>query len=372
MDTEPGNFEKRPRARDLGIPFEGTPGALNAITDVAGVAVGYATLVSGNPEANGQPPAVRTGLTAILPRGKSAAGDPAFAGYFAFNGSGEMTGMHMLEETGFLEGPIMITNSNSVGLVRDAVVKWQIKNGTMFQHFSLPVVAETSDTYLSDPNGFYISDNDVFSALDKASSGPIAEGNVGGGTGMCSFEWKGGTGTSSRKLVLGGGYTVGVLVQSNFGFRSQATIAGVPVGKLIDEGPKVFSQGTLYNYGASIIVVIATDAPLLPHQLKRLAKRASVGVARTGGTANNYSGEIFIAFSTANSNTAKTRFEVMNLQMLSNYGMDRLIDATAYATEEAIVNALVASETMTGYEGRTVLAIPHKTLQEVLAAYLAL
>lgn len=360
------SFEKRCRARDLGIPFQGTPGPLNAITDVPGVAVGYATIISGEAKPNGTPPAVRTGVTAILPRQAKGPADPVFAGYFSFNGSGEMTGMHLVDETGLLEGPVMITNSNSLGLVRDAVVKWQMKNGKMFQHFSLPVVAETSDTYLSDPNGFYVSENDVFTALNMAHGGQILEGNVGGGTGMCLFEWKGGTGTSSRKLTLGGGYTVGVLVQANFGFRSQATIAGVPVGKLIAEGPKVFSENTLYRYGASIVAVIATDAPLLPHQLKRLAKRATIGIARTGGTANNYSGEIFIAFSIANPNTAKTQFEVVKVDMLSNYGMDRLIDATAYATEESIVNALVAAETMTGYEGRTVTAVPHKALQEAL------
>jgi D-aminopeptidase len=362
---ENGGQDKKPRARDLGIPFEGLPGAVNAITDVPGVTIGYSTLISDVAPQGGKAVAVRTGVTAILPRGQNDVVDPVFAGYFSFNGNGEMTGTHLIEETGFLEGPIMITNSHSVGVVRDAVVKWQLAKRNSFQHFLTPVVAETSDAYLNDQNGFYILDEHVFSALNKASSGSIAEGNVGGGTGMCSFEWKAGTGTSSRKLTLAGGYTVGVIVQANFGFRHQAMIAGVPVGKLI-EGPKVFSEGTLHSYGASLVAVIATDTPLLPHQLKRLAKRATIGMARTGGMANNTSSEIFMAFSTANANVAKNTFAVSQLSMLSNAGMDRLIDATAYATEEAIVNALVAAETMTGYEGRVVQAIPHKALQEAI------
>ena len=356
---------KKPRARDLGIPFEGMPGEHNAITDVPGVSVGYCTLISGDPSPKGDPPAVRTGITAILPRGRSGAGDPVFAGCFAFNGNGEMTGTHLIEETGFLEGPIMITNSHSVGIVRDTVVKWQLARGSFFQHFVTPVVAETSDAYLNDQNGFHIMEEHVFQALDDASGGCISEGNVGGGTGMCSFEWKAGTGTGSRKLTLGGGYTVGALVQANFGMRSQAIIAGVPVGKMI-EGPRVFTDGTLHGVGASLVGVIATDAPMLPHQLKRLSRRVTIGMARTGGMANNTSSEIFIAFSTANPNVAKTSFALSQIDMLSNAGMDRLIDAAAYATEEAIINALVAAETMIGYQGRVVHAIPHKELQEAL------
>jgi D-aminopeptidase len=363
------NIEKKPRARDLGIPFEGMPGPLNTITDVLGVTVGYTTLISGEAKENGLPPAVRTGVTAIFPRGAKAANDPVFAGYFSLNGNGEMTGTHWIEESGFLEGPVMITNSHSVGMVRDAVVKWQIRNNKMFQHFSLPVVAETSDGYLNDQNGFHISEQDVFSALNSAHGGTIAEGNVGGGTGMCLFEWKGGTGTASRKLPLCGGYTVGALVQANFGFRSQAIIAGIPIGKLMNEGPKVFSQNTLYSYGASLVVVVATDAPLLPHQLRRLAKRATIGMARTGGMANNVSSEIFLAFSVANAGVAKTDYAVSQVAVLSNGGMDRLIDAAAYSTEEAIINALVAAETMTGYEGRTISAIPHPRLKELLATH---
>ncbi len=359
----------KPRARDLGIPFEGTPGPLNAITDVPGVTVGYTTIISGEAKENGRPPAVRTGVTAILPRGAKAINDPVFAGYFSFNGNGEMTGTHWIDESGFLEGPVMITNTHSVGTVRDAVIKWQIKNDKLFQHFSLPVVAETSDGYLNDQNGFHISEEAVFAALDNGQNGPIAEGNVGGGTGMCLFEWKGGSGTSSRKLPLCGGHTVGALVQANFGLRSQAIIAGVPIGKLINEGPRPFSQNALSSYGASLIVVIATDAPLLPHQLKRLAKRATIGLARTGGMGNNGSGDIFIAFSIANAGIAKTGYSVSQAQVLSNDGMDRLIDAAAYCTEEAIINALIAAETMTGYEGRSVWAIPHKTLQELLRAH---
>lgn len=356
---------KRIRARDLGIPFEGMPGPHNAITDVPGVTVGYSTIVSGEARQNGSPPAARTGVTAIFARGQSSPADPVFAGYFSFNGNGEMTGAHLVDETGFLEGPITITNAHSVGVVRDAVVKWQLKKNLLYQHFCTPLVAETSDAYLNDQNGFHITEQHVFDALDSAGSGPIAEGNVGGGTGMCTFEWKAGTGTSSRKLTLAGGFTVGALVQANFGFRFQAMIAGIPVGKYI-EAPKVFSERSLQTFGASLVVVIATDAPLLPHQLKRLAKRATIGMARTGGMADNMSSEIFLAFSVANAKIAKTDFAVSQVNMLSNAGMDRIIDATAYATEEAIVNALVAGETMTGYEGRTVTALPHKELQDIL------
>jgi L-aminopeptidase/D-esterase-like protein len=358
--------KQKPRARDLGIPFEGMTGPFNAITDVQGVSVGYSTLISGKAAKDGTPPAVRTGVTAILPRGAASPADPVFAGFFSLNGNGEMTGTHLVEETGFLDGPVMITNSHSVGLVRDTVVKWQIRKGNLFQHFATPVVAETSDAYLNDQNGFHISEEAVFAALEGAHGGAIAEGNVGGGTGMCLFEWKGGTGTASRKVTLAGGYTVGVLVQANFGLRSQAMVAGVPVGKIVKQGETVFSQGTLSQMGASMVAVIATDAPLLPHQLKRLARRATIGMARTGGMANNTSSEIFIAFSTANAQVAKNTFATSSVTMLSNPAMDRLIDATALATEEAIINALVAAETMTGYEGRTVSAIDHEELRMAL------
>jgi D-aminopeptidase len=298
--------QRKPRARDLGIPFDGTPGPLNAITDVAGVEVGFTTLISGDgPLKVGAGP-VRTGVTAILPRGR-ASKDQAFAGWFSLNGNGEMTGTTWIEEAGFLEGPVLITNTHSVGVVRDASIRWSVEHGTMAQAWSLPVVAETWDGSLNDINGFHVKPEHVFAALDGARSGPVAEGNVGGGTAMRCYGFKCGTGTSSRKIdARAGGYTVGVLVQANHGTRDQLRIAGVAVGRELpapsapaaanDPARALDAIGEL----GSIIIVVATDAPLLPHQLKRLARRASLGLARTGSVSSNGSGDIFIAFSTAN------------------------------------------------------------------------
>src|SRR6476620_8529576 len=329
------SFAQTPRARDLGVPFDGTPGPLNAITDVAGVEVGHTTLIGGEGKA-----AVRTGVTAVLTRGKKSQ-DPVFGGWFSGNGNGEMTGTTWLEEGGFLEGPVMITNTHSVGTVRDAVIAWRIKHGFTGEYpWSLPVVAETYDGWLNDINGFHVKTEDAVHALDDAQSGPVTEGNVGGGTGMICNEFKGGIGTASRRLdAKHGGYTIGVLVQCNYGVRPNLRIAGVPVGLEIPE------HAAYEKESGSIIVVVATDAPLLPHQLKRLARRVPLGLARTGSISGNGSGDIFIAFSTANPDAARPG-QVSRVEMLPLDRMDPLFEATVQATEEAIVNALVAARTM--------------------------
>jgi D-aminopeptidase len=361
--------EPKPRARDLGIPFEGTPGRFNAITDVAGVEVGYVTLISGEGSLKVGTGPVRTGVTAILPRGKRSK-DPVFAGWFSLNGNGEMTGTTWIEESGFLEGPVLISNTHSVGIVRDAIIAWELQHDTLFESLALPVVAETSDAYLNDINGFHVKQQHIFEALDNAKPGAIAEGNVGGGTGMICYEFKGGTGTASRKLSeKESGYTVGVLVQANHGRRFQLQIAGVPVGKEIVENAP-FTQGAdLYNEQGSIIIVIATDAPLLPHQLKRLARRAALGLARTGSSSGNGSGDIFIAFSTANPGTAAPPKGTTQIQMLSNQQIDPLFGAATLATEEAIINTLVAAETMSGIDGHKIYSLPHDRLKEVMKKY---
>jgi D-aminopeptidase len=357
--------QSKPRARDLGVPFDGTPGPLNAITDVKGVEVGHTTLISGDgPLKVGVGP-VRTGVTAILPRGKNSK-DSVFAGWFTLNGNGEMTGTTWLEESGFLDGPVMITNTHSVGLVRDATIAWKVRQGKPDQEgywWSLPVVAETYDGYLNDINGFHVKPEDAFYALDTAHSGPVEEGNVGGGTGMVCNEFKGGIGTSSRVLDAKlGGYSVGVLVQCNYGQRDQLRIAGVPVGKEITDY-MIRDEDV-----GSIIVVVATDAPLIPTQLKRLAKRVSLGLARDGSYSGGGSGDIFIAFSTANPGAGEHN-GVRPLNMLPNDDLDPLFLATVQATEEAVVNAMIAAETMTGINNHTVVALPHDRLREVLKKY---
>ncbi|MDQ3755033.1 MAG: P1 family peptidase [Acidobacteriota bacterium] len=356
----------KPRARDLGIPFDGTPGRLNAITDVAGVEVGQTTLISGDGKLVVGKGPVRTGVTAVLPRGRESI-DQVFAAWFTLNGNGEMTGTTWIEESGLLEGPVMITNTHSVGVVRDAVIAWQMRRqGKTFQPWSLPVVAETWDGFLNDINGFHVKPEHVFGALEGAKAGAVAEGNVGGGTGMVVHQFKGGIGTASRKLdANAGGYTVGALVQANYGGRSQLTIAGVPVGKEITE--LMAKEGAAADTG-SIIIVIATDAPLLPHQLKRVVKRAALGLAKNGGIGGNSSGDIFIAFSTANAGAGKSS-GLVNLQMLPNDQINPLFLATVQATEEAIINAMIAAETMTGIDGNTVYAIPHERLKEVMKKY---
>jgi D-aminopeptidase len=353
------------RARQLGVPFEGTPGPLDAITDVAGLEVGHTTLISGDGKL-----AVRTGVTAVFPRGKES-GAPVFGGWFSLNGNGEMTGTTWLEESGLLAGPVMITNTHSVGTVRDAYIKWSVararKAGVdLSDEWSLPVVAETWDGFLNDINGFHVRETDAFAALEAAKGGPVTEGNVGGGTGMVCYGFKGGIGTSSRQADA---YTVGVLVQCNCGRRAQLRIAGVPVGQEIT-GNVPYASNFRHSGEdvGSIIIVVATDAPLLPHQMKRLARRASLGLARTGSISGNGSGDIFIAFSTANADAGRTS-GVATLTMLPNDEMNKLFEATAQATEEAIVNAMVGAETMTGFEGHTVIALPHDRLQEVLKKY---
>jgi D-aminopeptidase len=371
--TQDALGQSKPRARDLGIPFEGTAGPLNAITDVKGVEVGHATLISGEGKLQVGNGPVRTGVTAVLPRGKSSANTPVFAGWFSLNGNGEMTGTAWIEESGFLEGPIMITNTHSVGIVRDATVAWRVKNGppdATGYWWSLPVVAETYDGFLNDINGFHVKEKHAFEALDRAKSGPVAEGNVGGGTGMVCYGFKGGIGTASRKLEeKEGGYSVGVLVQANFGRRNQLRVAGVPVGVEIpdDKISSVEARPRDEDVG-SIIIVVATDAPLLAHQLKRLARRAALGVARTGSSSGNGSGDIFVAFSTANAEAAKQSGPVQ-LTMLPNDLMNPLFEATVQATEEAIVNALVAAESMTGIDGHKVFAIGHDRLRQVMRKY---
>jgi len=357
------------RARDLGIPFEGNPGPMNAITDVKGVTVGQTTLISGEGKLIVGKGPIRTGVTAILPQGKEFRGR-VFGAWYGLNGNGEMTGTAWLEESGCLGSPIMITNTHSVGVVRDAVIEWNIKRGLGEGYTgdaSLPVVAETYDGFLNDINGFHVSKQHVFQALDTATSGPVAEGNVGGGTGMRAHGFKAGTGTSSRVLdSKDGGYVVGVLVQANYGARDQLRIAGVPVGQEITDLTPV--QGESKDGQGSIIVVVATDAPLLPHQLKRLVRRVSLGVGIVGGRGENSSGDLFVAFSTANAEVSKTT-GVAQLRMLPNEGINPLFRETVNATQEAIVNSLVAARTMTGVNGNTAYAVPHDRLRAVMAKY---
>jgi D-aminopeptidase len=359
--------QSNPRARTLGVPFDGTPGPLDAITDVKGVEVGNTTLIRGDGKLIvGQGP-VRTGVTVIFPRGR-ADGEPVYAGWYSQNGNGEMTGTTWVEESGFLEGPVAITNTHSVGLVRDSIIAWLVENGRFTQQpWSLPVVAETWDGYLNDINGFHVQKADVFSALNTAKTGPIPEGNVGGGTGMVCYGFKGGDGTASRVLSAeAGGYTVGVLVQCNCGRRPQLTIAGVPVGKLIPAAPaNAMLEPEWKGDVGSIIIVVATDAPLLPGQLKRLARRATMGLARTGSTSGNSSGDIFLAFSTANRGANKEPGP-NSVLTVSNERISPLFQATVEATEEAIVNAMVAAQTMTGVDGHTVPALPHDKLAEYM------
>lgn len=359
--------QNRPRARDFGIQFEGTPGPLNSITDIAGLAVGHTTLIRGDgPLKVGEGP-VRTGVTVILPR-QSDPGDAVFAGWFSLNGNGEMTGTTWVEESGFMEGAMAITNTHSVGVVRDALIDWQVRRSAMKQSFALPVVAETFDGWLNDINGFHVKPQHVFEALDSAKGGPVAEGNVGGGTGMSLYGFKGGIGTSSRKV---GAHVVAALVQANFGRREQLMVAGVPVGRELgcDRVPcRTRPAPQPEARDGSIIIVVATDAPLAPHQLKRLARRATMGIARTGATSGNGSGDIFIAFSTANPGASKAA-QANTITMLPNDRMDPLFDATVQAVEEAIINALVAAETMVGRDGNRMVAIPHDLLREALARY---
>ena len=362
---------QKPRARDIGIPFDGTPGKFNAITDVKGIEVGYSTIISGvGKNIRGKGP-VRTGVTAILPRGRN--NNPVYANWYSLNGNGEMTGTTWVTESGFLEGPIMITNTNSVGTVRDAVLKWYVKTGWYKEDFwyTYPVVAETYDGFLNDIYGFHVKEENAYEALNDAKSGAIREGNVGGGTGMMCLGFKGGSGTSSRVItVKDSTYTLGVFVQANFGRKRNLTIAGVPVGKeLIDTLNNEFKAPPSYQPGdGSIIVVVATDAPLLPHQLKRVVQRVSLGIGQVGGQGTNGSGDIFIAFSTANPG-AFQRTDFTNVETLPNDQINQLFEATIQATEEAIINAMVAAETMEGINGNKSYALPHKLVIDILKKY---
>ncbi len=396
----PSGAPAKPRARDLGIPLDGTPGAFNAITDVAGVEVGYTTLISGDGAlVIGRGP-VRTGVTAVFPRGKKST-DGVFAGFFSGNGNGDMTGTHWVDESGVLETPIAITNTLSVGVVRDAVVAWMVKQNRL-GGFWYPLTAETSDGALNDMKGQHVTKEDALHALDAAVGGRVQEGNVGGGTGMNCNGFKGGTGTSSRKLTAEqGGYTVGVLVQCNYGNRSELRIAGINVGREIKGYVPCVTQLTdpplrmgdgqpapvcPQQTGAmdsrredaeqgSIIVVVGTDAPLTPDQLKRIAKRVSLGLGRLGSIHGNGSGDLFIAFSTANvgadngNGTAPDHAPTSGVQRLLSDRIDPLFLATIQATEEAVINAMVAAETMTGANYRRSWGIPHDQLQAVLRSH---
>src|SRR5205809_663267 len=367
------------RARDLGVPFEGTPGKLNAITDVAGVEVGYTTLISGEGKLVVGKGPVRTGVTAIIPRGHDSLNDPAYAGFFSLNGKGEMTGTAWVEESGFLEGPIVITNTHSVGMARDAVIQWRVKHGAADvtgYWWSLPVVAETWDGWLNDINGFHVKPEHVWHALDTAHGGAIEEGSVGGGTGMICYEFKGGNGTASREIDIHvskdaspQSFIAGVFLQANFGRRPQLTIAGVPVGKEIP-GEVYKSTSADPSFGGqesgSCIAVVATDAPLLPNQLKRLARRVSLGLARTGTISGNGSGDLFIAFSTANPNVVNPDQVAHPVQTVPDDLMDPIFAGVVQATEEAAVNALVDNNSMTGRDNHRVEALPHDRLGQIM------
>jgi D-aminopeptidase len=381
--------QSRPRARDLGVPFDGNTGRLNAITDVAGVEVGHTTLISGEGTLVVGKGPVRTGVTVVHPRGRAST-DPVFASWFSLNGNGEMTGTAWLEESGFLEGPVSITNTHSVGVVRDAVIEWMIRRPSA-QPWALPMVAETFDGLLNDVNGFHVRREHAFAALDGARAGAVTEGSVGGGTGMICFGFKGGIGTSSRITARSGGYTVGVLVQCNAGRRSEMRVGGLPIGRILSDqtlcvtapvtGSQRFATGLpLCDAKASapvderregmgsIIVVVATDAPLIPQQLRRLAVRAALGIGAAGGRGENSSGDLIVAFSTANAR-ARQDTGVVTPRMLSNDEMNPLFYATVQATEEAIINAMVASPTMTGADGARAYGIPHERLQEALRRF---
>jgi len=366
------NAPAKPRARDLGVPFDGMPGPLNSITDVSGVSVGHTTLNFGEGKLQVGRGPVRTGVTAVLPRGKDSMSNPVLAGWWSLNGNGEMTGTTWVEESGFLEGPVMITNTHSVGVVRDAVIQWRVNHGQpdpTGYWWSLPVVAETWDGWLNDINGFHVKPEHALHAIDSAASGPVPEGNVGGGTGMVCNGFKGGIGTASRKLeAKDGGYTIGILVQCNYGTKDNLRIAGIPVGREITVDVPYAGASFANDDHGSIIVIVATDAPLVAHQLKRLTRRVSLGLGRNGSISGNGSGDIFIAFSTANSGAAAAD-HVVDLKMLPNDKLGPVFAATVQATEEAIINAMIAAETMTGIENHKVIALPHDKLREVLKKY---
>ncbi|PQJ82823.1 DmpA family aminopeptidase [Polaribacter glomeratus] len=369
-------YGQKPRARDLGIPFIGTTGKFNAITDVTGVEVGYSTMISGiGKNSLGKGP-VRTGVTAIFPRGKAKKFSPVYANWYSLNGNGEMTGTTWVTESGFLETPIMITNTNSVGVVRDAVLKWYVDTDWYSGEdwwYTYPVVAETYDGFLNDIYGFHVKEENVLEAIRNSTGGKIAEGNVGGGTGMMCLGFKGGTGTASRVFkIKDSSYTVGAIVQSNFGAKRNLSIAGVPVGiELKDTLNSIYNappKSRRQEGDGSIIVVIATDVPLLPHQLKRISQRIPLGIGIVGGRGSNGSGDIFIAFSTANEN-AFNRDNKTSVDSMANDLLMPVFEATVQVVEEAIINAMVAAETMEGINGNKVYALPHDLLIKTLKKY---
>lgn len=369
-------YGQKERARDLGVPFTGTTGKYNAITDVEGVEVGYSTIITGSGKNKVGEGPVRTGVTAIFPRGKAKKFSPVYANWYSLNGNGEMTGTTWITESGFLETPVMITNTNSVGVVRDAVLKWYVDTDWYKGEdwwYTYPVVAETYDGFLNDIYGFHVKEEHVLEAIENASGGKIAEGNIGGGTGMMCLGFKGGTGTASRVISIKDSiYTIGALVQSNFGAKRNLSIAGVPVGIALKDTLnyeyKAPPQSRRQEGDGSIIVIVATDAPLLPHQLKRVAQRIPLGIGIVGGRGSNGSGDIFLAFSTANEN-AFDREKTSKVQSLSNDRLMPVFEATVQAVEEAIINAMVAAETMEGINGNKAYALPHDLLKEVLKKY---
>ena len=367
-------FSQKPRARDIGVQFEGTPGRFNAITDVKGVEVGHSTIIIGSGKNEIGKGPVRTGVTAIFPRGKKF--NPVYANWYSLNGNGEMTGTTWVTESGFLETPIMITNTNSVGVVRDAVLKWFVDTnwyGDDQWWYTYPVVGETYDGFLNDIYGFHVQEKHVYEAIENAKSGPVAEGNIGGGTGMLTLGFKGGIGTSSRKVKINNKtYTLGAIVQSNFGSKRNLTISGVPIGKELKDTLNLVFNAPPANKrqegDGSIIVIIATDAPLFPHQLKRIAHRIPLGIGAVGGRGSNGSGDIFLAFSTANPK-AFNRKNSGTVKTFPNDKISPLFEATVQVVEESILNAMIAAETMEGINNNKAYALPHGKLMEILKKY---
>ena len=356
---------ERKRGRELGLPFPGAPGTWNAITDVPGVEVGQVTLIAGEGALRVGHGPVRTGVTAILPRGRAGAHVPCAAGYYSLNGNGEMTGVVWIEESGELQTPVTITNTHSCGVTRDATIRWLVGRGVgTGQDWGLPVAAETYDGDLNDINGFHVTAEHTIAALDGARSGLVAMGSVGGGTGMLTYDFKAGNGSASRVVEIAGQrYTLGVFVQSNFGRREDFTVLGVPAGRHLTEGKlRGKEQG-------SVIAIVATDAPLMAHQLKRIARRVPMGLARTGTVGNNSSGDIFLAFSTANAEAFAQRSGIARMEALANGDLDRLFLATVEATEEAVIDSMLMAETMSGRDGNTAVALPAEPLMELMRKY---
>ena len=359
----------KPRARALGIPFGGRPGPWNAISDVPGLEVGYVTLVNG--------PDVRTGVTAIHPRGKARPGDPVAAGHHNQNGNGEMTGVSWIEESGTFSGPVVITNTHAVGVAHAGVVAWtHRRHPELTRAWLLPVAAETWDGYLNDINGHHVDESTVVSALEAAERGPLEEGSVGGGTGMNCYAFKGGSGTASRLVSYGGDdYTVGVFVQANFGSRRELTLAGVPLGEALSEDNPMAEYFSAPPGAGSVIAIVATDAPLLPHQCRALARRVTLGLARTGTSGSHFSGDLFLAFSTANQGAFTPPLATFfpgpehldRIEFVPWGHLDAFFEAVVQAVEESVANALVANEDMIGRNGHRTPGLPRDRVRELVA-----